>query len=453
MSNTNPLVCDKCNKSYKLKSYYNKHIESCIKTPTKKQNTTPIQDDNNNSIPTQSIETLKFIDLFCGIGGFHQAMIKLNAKCVFASDIDKDCRKIYKENYNISPEGDITQIDISTIPSFDILCAGFPCQPFSKAGKQKGFEDDRGNLFFNICEIVTYHKPKYLLLENVRNLHTHDEGNTWKVIKEKINELGYLTYEEPLILNALHFNVPQNRERVIIMCKRKDLGDLPIKPKLPKSPKNNLTTFIKDIIYDEDEELNKDYIIKGKMKDVEKVWHNFIKTLIQHNVEMPKFPIWTDWWDNDDENKHSEGKNFYKKYKNWIDKNREFYKDNKPILENWLLSSRNIDNWSGAVRKFEWQAGDLKNNDGMDTVLWTPRGSGIRLKRLDYIPTLVDMSMIPIYGPKHRKLNPRELLRLQSFPDSFSYDKNKIFKQVGNSVNVKMIEKCARFIILNEPLF
>ena len=119
MSINNPLVCDKCNKSYKLKSYYNKHIESCNKTPTKKENTTPIQDDNNNnnSIPTQSIEPLKFIDLFCGIGGFHQAMIKLNAKCVFASDIDKDCRKIYKENYNISTEGDNTQIEIYNILS------------------------------------------------------------------------------------------------------------------------------------------------------------------------------------------------------------------------------------------------------------------------------------------------------------------------------------------------
>jgi site-specific DNA-cytosine methylase len=185
------------------------------------------------------------------------------------------------------------------------------------------------------------------------------------------------------------------------------------------------------------------------MKDVENVWDDFLKILIKNNIVIPKFPIWTDWWDKDFE----EDDDFYQKYKNWIDKNIEFYNNNKSILEKWLSSSRNIDNWNGAVRKFEWQAGELKQDDGMDKVLWTPRGSGIRVKRLDYIPTLVAMSMIPIYGPKHRKLNPRELLRLQSFPDSFVYDKNKILKQVGNSVNVKMIERCTRFIMLEEPLF
>ena len=141
------------------------------------------------------------------------------------------------------------------------------------------------------------------------------------------------------------------------------------------------------------------------------------------------------------------------KYKLWIDKNRKFYQDNQSILTKWLTISRANENWVGAVRKFEWQAGNLEPNDGMNTLLWSSRGSGIRVKRCDYIPTLVAMAMTPIYGPESRRLSPRELLRLQSFPDDFKFDEKTIYKQVGNSVNVKMIEKCARFMILNESLF
>jgi len=390
---------------------------------------------------------MKFIDLFCGIGGFHQALSKLNFNCVFASDIDEKCRNSYKLNYNLIPEGDITKVDIKTIPKFDILCGGFPCQPFSKAGEQMGFDDDRGNLFFNICKIAEHHKPKYMILENVRNLATHDNGNTWKVIYNKIISMGYNTYSNPIILNVLHFNIPQNRERVIILCKRRDIGDLPELPKIPKNPKLTLTTHIKDII-DNTIDNNK-YKINDKFKDVEKIWNEFINILNKNNIEIPKFPIWTDMWDCD----LNKNKSFYDKYTNWIDKNREFYKNNNIILKKWLNESRKNDNWIGAVRKFEWQGGKLLKNDSMNTVLWTARGSGIRVKRPDYIPTLVAMSMIPVYGPESRKLSPKELLRLQSFPDNFKYDEKSIYKQVGNAVNVKMIEKCARFLMLNEQLF
>jgi DNA (cytosine-5)-methyltransferase 1 len=401
------------------------------------------------TVSQEKTDCLKFIDLFSGIGGFHQALNKINAKCVFACDIDEKCRNIYEKNYNLKPDSDITKVDVTKIPSFDILCGGFPCQPFSKAGFQKGFDDDRGNLFFNICEIIKHHNPKYLILENVRNLSTHDNGNTWKVIRYHINELGYYTYNEPVILNTLHFHVPQNRERVIIMCKRKDLGELPVLPDIPTHPKLNLNKEIKDFIFDHEKEENKKYNIDGKMKSVEGVWNEFIKIMIDNDVDIPKFPIWTDWWDNTIQ----DGDEFYEKYTNWIDKNREFYDTNEEILKPWLVKSRMNAHWLGAVRKFEWQAGDLRDNDSMNNVLWSARGSGIRVKRLDYIPTLVAMSMIPVYGPESRKLSPKELLRLQSFPDTFQYVEKDIYKQVGNAVNVKMIERCARFLILNEDLF
>jgi DNA (cytosine-5)-methyltransferase 1 len=393
--------------------------------------------------PTNS---LKFIDLFCGIGGFHQALSTLGFECVFASDIDENCRKTYENNYSIKPEGDITKVKIDKIPKFDILCGGFPCQPFSKAGFQQGFNDIRGNLFFNICKIVEKHRPMYLILENVRNLASHDNGKTWNVIRTSIQNLGYYTYDEPVLLNVLHFNIPQNRDRVVIMCKRMDLGNLPLLPKIDKNPKKNLTMFIKDII---DTNIN-DVKLTGKMKDVYLIWNNFIELFNKNNIDIPKFPIWTDWWDN----KFEENDEFYIKYKSWIDKNRNFYADNFDMLNDWLTESRKNVNWVGAVRKFEWQAGNLcDENNSLNKCLWTARGSGIRVKKCDYIPTLVAMSMIPIYGPKNRKLTPIELLRLQSFNDTFKYDKKHIYKQLGNAVNVKMIEKCARYLIYGENLF
>jgi DNA (cytosine-5)-methyltransferase 1 len=412
-------------------------------------------------------DRLKFIDLCCGIGGFHQALSNMNMECVLASDIDENCRDNYEMNYKIKPHGDLTKIDIETIPKFDILCAGFPCQPFSKAGQQNGFEDSRGNIFFDICKIINQHKPKYIILENVRNLSSHDEGNTWKVIKNKLNELNYNTYDSPVILNTLYFGVPQTRERVVILCKRKDLGDLPILPSISK--KNIKSTSLETII---EVDCDSKYNITGKMEATQEVWNDFLNILKVNNISVPKYPIWTDWWDGDGEgtkvtktkkNLSEEENNtmikeaqnsFYKKYKNWIDKNRSFYNDNKELLEQWLIRSRLNKLWLGAVRKMEWQTG--RNNITMEDVLWSPRGSGVRIKKLDYSPTLVAMaSMIPIYGPKQRQLTPRECARLQSFPESYIIhsDDGIAYKQFGNAVNVKMIERSARFLINSETLF
>lgn len=156
-----------------------------------------------------------FIDLFAGIGGFHQALSHFGAKCVFASEIDHHARQTYHANYGIMPHGDITKIAEHDIPAHDILCAGFPCQAFSISGKQKGFADVRGTLFFDIVRIVKYHNPKVILLENVKNLAKHDHGNTLKVILAHLNELGYRVYYQ--VLNASHFGVPQNRERIYIV--------------------------------------------------------------------------------------------------------------------------------------------------------------------------------------------------------------------------------------------
>ena len=154
----------------------------------------------------------RFIDLFCGIGGFRLALERLGAKCVFSSDIDVFAQQTYFDNFGEKPLGDITQIEAKDIPSFDILTAGFPCQPFSYAGLCKGFEDQtRGTLFFDVCRILAYHRPKMFFLENVKGLVSHNGGNTIKVILDNLKELGYDIHWK--VLSSLDFGLPQKRER------------------------------------------------------------------------------------------------------------------------------------------------------------------------------------------------------------------------------------------------
>ena len=162
-----------------------------------------------------------FIDLFCGIGSFHYSFQKLGWKCVMASDIDEDVRKTYFENYGMMPLSDITKIDPATVKPYDILCAGFPCQPFSQCGFQKGFSDDRGNLFFSIMKFVRFHSPKIIILENVSGLLTHDNGNTFKRIINEITEAKYNVQFK--ILTCSDYGIPQMRKRLFIIGLSREL--------------------------------------------------------------------------------------------------------------------------------------------------------------------------------------------------------------------------------------
>lgn len=167
------------------------------------------------------LNNLTFIDLFAGIGGFHTALSAFGAKCVFASEWDKHASHTYHANYGITPHGDITQILEQDIPAHDILCAGFPCQAFSISGKQQGFEDTRGTLFFDIARIVQYHKPKLLFLENVKNFIKHDNQKTLNTVLKTLEALDYRVFYQ--VLNASDFGLPQNRERVYLVCFRNDI--------------------------------------------------------------------------------------------------------------------------------------------------------------------------------------------------------------------------------------
>jgi DNA (cytosine-5)-methyltransferase 1 len=146
-------------------------------------------------------EKLRFIDLFCGIGGFHVAMKSLGAECVFASDIDANCRETYFQNHGLMPAGDITKVAADDIPAFDVLCGGFPCQAFSIAGNKLGMQETRGTLFFEIARIAQHHKPRWMILENVKNLAGHDGGRTWSVIHKTLDEMGYSVDPRPLIFS------------------------------------------------------------------------------------------------------------------------------------------------------------------------------------------------------------------------------------------------------------
>lgn len=188
------------------------------------------------------MEKIKFIDLFCGIGGFHVAMDEacqeneLISECVFSSDIDTFCQDSYEVNFGQRPIGDITKVDEKEVPDHDILFAGFPCQPFSIIGQMQGFNDIRGTLFFDIARIIKHKQPKAFVLENVKQLIGHDKGRTLKTIIKTLQELGY--HVQYAVLNAIDYGLPQKRERVIIVGHKQPIMfsfPAPVRPFKPLS--------------------------------------------------------------------------------------------------------------------------------------------------------------------------------------------------------------------------
>mgnify|MGYP003970405599 FL=1 len=165
------------------------------------------------------MKKIKVIDLFAGIGGIRKGFEKVlgqKMEVVFSSELDKFAQKSYEDNYNEKPEGDITKIKEQDIPKHDLILAGFPCQAFSVAGKREGFEDTRGTLFFDVARIAKLHRPKLIFLENVKGFKNHDKGNTYKVVKKTLEDMGYIVSSE--VLNAKNFGLPQNRERIFIVA-------------------------------------------------------------------------------------------------------------------------------------------------------------------------------------------------------------------------------------------
>lgn len=377
-----------------------------------------------------------FIDLFAGIGGFHQAMENLGGKCVFASEIDESAISTYKENYGIDPGVDIRLIKAEDIKKHDVLCAGFPCQAFSKAGHQKGFGDEtRGTLFFEIIRILEHHKTPYIILENVRNLTAHDKGNTWLVIKNSLKELGYIITEHPIIISPHQLGIPQIRERVVILGIHQSVGVKKIKVELPKQKKDNIDFLTSGIL--EIEPVDNKYFITEHEEKVLTCWDEFIQGVKEKVIG---FPVWAEEF----------GETYdytILGYPDWrvkfIKKSREMYENNKEFLDYWIEKWDYLKDFTMTEKKFEWQCG--KDCSSVWDALIQFRPSGVRVKRPSVFPALVAMVQIPIIGKARRRLTPREAARLQSFPDSFICNSNdhQAYKQFGNAVNVKVIQYMA----------
>ncbi|ADE19630.1 DNA cytosine methyltransferase [Mycoplasma crocodyli] len=383
------------------------------------------------------INNFKFIDLFSGIGGFHQAMSYFGGECVFSSEIDKYCINTYFNNFNISSDFDITKVNVNEIPKHDLLCAGFPCQAFSKAGKQKGLLDTRGTLFFEIQRILEFHKTKYIILENVRNLVSHDNGNTWNVIHNNLNKLGYRTTSKPLLLSPHNLKIPQLRERVFIIGKY-DLDNIDkdlIINNSTYSKKNDNSIY--DII-DKNKVEDKYYISKAEDKLLE-TWNKFY---IGINKKILGFPIWFDYLNED---------SFSDDVPKWklsiILKNKLLYKENKKFIDKWKKENSFLKDLIPTYKKFEWQAGDSIKSIWEGIIQFRP--SGIRVKKTDVFPALVAMVQIPIIGKYKRRLTVEECSKLQSFIPDYKFSGNdKIsYKQLGNSVNVDIVKHVFELLI------
>ena len=437
--------------------------------------------------------TLKFIDLFAGLGGFHLALEKLGHKCVFSCEINLELQELYKTNFPGVPiQGDINKVDITTIPNHDILCAGFPCQPFSKAGSQMGFDDeDRGNFFYKIMEILEHHTPEFVFLENVANLRTHDDGNTWKVIKRELDKLYDV---DDSILSPHHFGIPQHRNRIYIVGRLKTRGGL---QNFSFPEKEQKECNIRDII----DESDTDYMtIKKESYNHLSVWQRFLDLLIEHGGELPTFPIWAMEFgatykfegrapyyqikkelegrrgrfgqeitgnSKDDylqclpiysqtDKTEKKSRQFPEWKKQYIRQNREFYTKHKEWLDIWIPEILSFEN---SHQKFEWNCGDEEHPSLYDKIIQF-RPSGIRVKRPTYSPALVlTTTQIPIFpwvktpnGEIGRYMTRKEGAKLQcmeelkEYPDTIS----KAFKAFGNAVNVQVVQLIAQNLLKDE---
>lgn len=346
-------------------------------------------------------------------------------------------------NYGIKPAGDITKIEASDIPAHDFLCAGFPCQAFSKAGKRLGFQDEtKGTLFFDVCRIIEHHQPKYVLLENVRNLASHDHGNTWRVIHDNLEALGYDLLPEPVIFSPHYLGVPQHRERVYIMCVRKDVGKV---PPFEFDMKNIPECSIESILQKDEEISNlENYRISSDLEGLIDLWNEFLQNI--HADKLPGFPIWSERLRDLDPGEDLSTLPDWKR--NFILKNNELYVNNRAFIDDWLCRAKKNPLFFGAKAKLEWQAGQTDRPDIWKQIFQL-RPSGIRVKTNSYFPALVAIVQTSIVGPRRRYLTPRECARLQCFPESFVTDgKNaQAYKQLGNAVNVSCVKMFAEHIL------
>ena len=428
-----------------------------------------------------TIKTFRFVDLFSGLGGFHLALERLGGECVFAAEWQEHLRDLYEKNFDIRPAGDITKIDAKLIPDHDVLTAGFPCQPFSKAGDQLGFEcTKQGNLFFNVEEILRQKMPHFFILENVPNLLKHDQGKTWEKIQNLLGHDGLGYHIRAAKLSPHHFGIPQIRERIYIVGSLSPLDNF----KWPES--TNIETSIDTILDDQPDGAK---ALSANILACLNVWDDFLKLSPGH-VKLPSFPLWSMEWGatypyenttpfaiktNQDIKKlkmykgshgkdlsdlndmdeimsclpsHARTEQFeFPSWKvNFIRQNRKFYDENKSWIDPWMPQ---ILKFASSLQKLEW------NVQGGERDIWQYvlqfRASGVRIKRRTTAPSLIAMTdtQVPIIAWQKRYMTPRECARLQSMGDLefLPNTPSQSFQALGNAVNSNVVEKVANALL------
>jgi DNA (cytosine-5)-methyltransferase 1 len=412
--------------------------------------------------------SFKFVDLFAGIGGFHAALGALGGDCVYASEWDKDAARIYERNWNLKPDGDITlsaNDEVMEVPNHDVLVGGFPCQPFSKSGKQMGMEETRGTLFWNIAKIIEARKPSIVLLENVQNIVGPRHLHEWHVIIKTLRSLGYRVSEDPMVVSPHQIRPefggrPQVRNRVFIAATLIPRGIPNFKnnveiPNLESvtqgwNPQNwNLERDLPLEKFKSRADKKRVSLSETEIKWID-AWNEFV-IIIKNRTDggkLPGFPIWADCWVDADDLVIPRGTPNWKAI--FLAKNAEFYTEHKVELRKWLKKWKNLEDFPPSRRKLEWQAQDAKSL--WDTIMHF-RPSGIRAKKATYVPALVAITQTSIIGKQKRRITTRECARLQGLPDWYDFvDQPEAitYKQLGNGVNVGAVYNVLKAQVLRD---
>lgn len=390
-----------------------------------------------------------FVDLFSGIGGFHAALTAVGGNAVLASEIDPAPAAVYERNWGLRPEGDVTVLAADAanrVPAHAILAGGFPCQPFSKSGRQLGMSELRGRMVNEVLRILEVHKPPVVMLENVRNIAGPRQHEVWNAVIDGLRDAGYRVPSVPAVFSPHLLPVdrggaPQIRERVYIVGTY--VGRERARRETDVEPIVTLRTRVdgwspqswdleQHLLQPEHTVTRRErYELSDDEREWVDVWNDFLRRT--RDIALPGFPLWSRYWVDDQEVNPSAPV-----WKQVLErKNIEFYRHNRTVIRRWLAANPHLREFPASRQKLEWQAQDTPRDLRLCLLHFRP--SGIRAKKPTYTPALVAMAQTPVMGPRMRRLTPLEAARLQGFPDWFDFGNQRdalTYKQLGNAVNV-----------------